>query len=174
MNLLANPWLLLGVALFYFGSVGGSFFYGQHVGANGCKVKWMTREAKIQSDMSSAMTEAQKRVLEAERKSTEDIAAVSATYQQKLEGVRREKTIAVDAARRSGLFVDTVGAAHCADTTPAISTGPGGRDGATRSELSETAIDFFISEATRADEITEQLTACQNVLIAERKNETRN
>ena len=52
-------------------------------------------------------------------------------------------------------------------STPAATSCRG--DGASGSELPRSAAEFLVSEATRANEVAEQLQACQAILRADRK-----
>ena len=57
-------------------------------------------------------------------------------------------------------------------TRPAVSSsGPAsaGSDGGTQGGLSDNDAEFFVREASRADEVVRQLTACQAVIRSDRK-----
>lgn len=56
-----------------------------------------------------------------------------------------------------------------ADSTSAAGPGPGSSDGAKTSELPDTTAGDLYAEAARADEVTEQLTACQQVIVEDRR-----
>jgi hypothetical protein len=57
----------------------------------------------------------------------------------------------------------------CSSGTAQAAAPSGGSDGNSGGKLSEQLTTFLISEASRADQIVSQLSACQQVLIDERK-----
>ena len=88
------------------------------------------------------------------------------------EKARHDSTVA---ALRSGALRLRIPVA-CPDGAGGSGTaapGPGtvGRDGETRAELSVQASEFLVGLASEADEVVHQLTACQAVVIADRKQQ---
>lgn len=165
---LGNPWVILGAVLALVAALAGAYFYGVGVGKDKVEAKWQKREAVINAATAEKIRLADARVLEAERKSAENVAAVSQDYQAKLQEKDDEKTRAIANARASGLYVTTKRPKACGDPLPEAGPAPGGRYGETRTELSDALAEHFIAEANRADKIVEQLTACQALAIANR------
>ena len=107
--------------------------------------------------------EARDRADAAEVALAQSLNEVSTQYQKKLKEKDREKADAVARAKSNGLWVN----ATCEDSgnkVPDITTPTGGRNGETRSRLSERTGEDLISLATRANKVVEQLTACQKAL----------
>lgn len=163
-----NPWVILAAVVALGAALTGSFFYGISVGEAKNQTKWQRREIEINAAAAKKVAAANARVLATERKSAESVAAISQAYQDKLQEKDREKDRAIASARANGLFVTTK-RPRCGNTVPATGPGTGGRDGETRSELSDEASEFFIAEAVRADKIVEQLKAAQEIIVADRK-----
>lgn len=164
-----NPWVILGVFAVIVGAFTWTYFYGVGVGEDKVEAKWQAREAKINAATAEKISLADARVRAAERKSADAVAAVSQTYQEKLQEKDREKDRAIAGARANGLFIATKRPATCGNTVPAVGAAPGGRDGETVAELSDPLAEYFISEAVRADKIVEQLAACQAIVMADRQ-----
>lgn len=162
-----NPWVILAAVVALGGALWGAYIYGTSVGKAKSDVAWQKRELAINAESTTKLNAANARVLAAERKSAGDLAAISSAYQQKLLEKDHEKDRAIASARANGLFVNTK-RPSCRDTVPEVGTSTGGRDGDTRSELSEEASAYFIAEAVRADKIVEQLQACQAIVAADR------
>jgi prophage endopeptidase len=162
-----NPWVILGGVVIVVSLTAGAYFYGNHVGSVTTTVAWQAREAKAASRSAEVLQAAQDRAIAAERDNAKKLAEASASYQEKLKEKDREKAAAVASTRR--LFVGTVGPQGCGNPLPSTGAGAPGRDGETRSELSKPAAEFLIGEASRADKIVEQLTACQAIVAEDRK-----
>lgn len=163
-----NPWVILGAVVALGAALTGSFFYGTSVGEAKTDVKWQRRELDINAESEKTLAKANARALAAEQKSAGDMAAISKAYQEKLLEKDHEKDRAIASARASGLFIRTK-RANCGNAVPAAGAASSGRDGETRSELSDEASEYFIAEANRADKIVDQLTACQSIVKADRQ-----
>jgi hypothetical protein len=93
---------------------------------------------------------------------------VEKVYVDKVRTVEVERRQLVDVARTDGLFID----AACPDNSnpvPSAAASPGGDHGGTKARLSGEAAEALIAIAADADEITHQLTACQEILRNERE-----
>lgn len=168
--MIPNPWVILGALAAAVAAVLGAYFYGANVGADKVNVKWQARELQINAASAVAIQAAETKARTAERKSATDLAGVSTAYQQKLRDVGNEKDRIIAGLRANGgLFVDTVRPAPCGSTLSETGTAPAGRDGGSRAELSDAASAFFISEASRADGVAEQLSACQAIIRKDRE-----
>jgi hypothetical protein len=100
-----------------------------------------------------------------------DLAAVSAHYQGRLTDAEAKTTLALNAIRSGSVRLRDPGAKPetCRGSGSGITAPAGRRDGSTTGELSRLASEFLYSEAARADRHTEQLSACQAALLADRK-----
>lgn len=165
----ANPWVILAGFVALAGALIGSYLYGSSVGKAKSEVRWQKRELAINAESEKKIASATARVLAAERKSADDAADISKAFQEKLQEKDSEKDRAIASARASGLHVPTK-RSSCGNAVPKAGPGPSGRDGETRAELSDEIAEYFIAEATRADKIVEQLTACQALATANRNN----
>lgn len=143
--------------------------------------EYALRDIRAQGEATKAIQAAQNRARVAEQRSAQDVAAVSAQYEENKAHVaaHTRKTIADLHTGVLSLRVqlDTRGAVP-GDRSPAAQAGPGASkcDGAAGSGLSQPVTatlsaadsEFLIGEASRADEVVAQLTACQAVVRADR------
>lgn len=139
-----------------------------HISAKYHETAWQEREAAINAEAATKIAAADKRVRDAERAMAVNLVAVDTVYQTKLQEKDHALDVARTAAHVGGLWVNAACppvAGNAAATAPAAA---GLGDGQTRVRLSEQAADFLIGEASRADRIVEQLTACQQVITADR------
>ena len=166
---LLNPWVMLAAVLALLAAVGGSFVFGHKVGSDAVTVKWQKQAADVQRAQADALAAAHAGVITAERRAAEQLAAASARYQVALKEKEDEKQLAVARAAARGLWVDTVDTCGGEAGNSEAPAPAGGRDGSARSRLSEEAAGFLIGEASRADQVVEQLKACQGVVLEDRK-----
>ena len=181
------PWAkLLGAVLLVAAVVAAIYAYGQQqfgLGEKAERTAWLGREntALTKANTRIKELEDQARIKELEdqarareREHAQDMAAASAKYQEDLKHEKAAKDRAV-ADLRSGALRLRIPVA-CPDGAGGSGTaapGPGtvGRDGETRAELSVQASEFLVGLASEADEVVHQLTACQAVVIADRKQQ---
>lgn len=163
-----NPWVLLGGLAAAITLILGSYFYGVNAGVNKTEAVWQKREAIISAASAKTLSDAYAKVSALERKIADIQAQASATLQQKLKEKDNAKTIAVAAARTTGLWIGTRSPKDCGDPTSKATPATSGHNDSTAARLSDTAAEFLISEATRADKVVEQLTACQAIVTADR------
>ena len=168
-----NPWIIVGflVALIAVGA--GGYMKGETDGRTAEHNQWETREASINADAAVKIKAADDKVIETERAGVKNVAAIDAKYQGKIQEKDNALTVALNAVKSGAVRLSGHGAT-CAtvagNATGAVGTSPSGGDGAAPSRLlNESDWVFLQSEAGRADKIVEQLTACQGVVIADRK-----
>lgn len=140
-----------------------------HVSAVYTESGWQAREAKINADAAKLIEAAGTRVRDAERTAAVNLAAVDAYYQTKLQGKDDALIFARRVAATRGMFVNATCPAPGGNATGAIAAGPGVDNGTARVRLSNEDADFLITEAARADKVTDQLTACQAVVRTDRE-----
>lgn len=158
-----NPWLIVGL-LVAFGLVGlGAYAEGYGYGKD-------SQKAVQQKAIDQAVKE--KDIAEAKTLRAEQAGAVAianaANYQERLENVTQQRDTAL-ASVRSGQRLRVDLAAPCSGTVPETAASTIGRDGQARGELSSAASERLVEFAADADRNTEQLEACQAIVIEDRK-----
>ena len=166
---------LLAVAVLVAIVVGAIYAYGQQqfeLGEKAERAEWLERENTELVTANARIIELQAKISAREREHAADMAKASATYQENLqhEKAARDRTIA---DLRSGALRLRIALAS-RQTAPGGSSGeagatPGRCDGETRAELSREASEFLVGLASEADDVVHQLTACQVVVVADRK-----
>src|SRR3990167_153071 len=169
-NPLAMIWIAGGIAIASFAAGGTAAWIVQGWRIEANESKWQTREAKINSESAKKIQEANDRVRGIEQDIAQLLASESEGYQRKLKEKDDALNIALDSFATVGLFSHgpacppTGGNAASGITSPA-----GGHNGATgRQLLGKDDSIFLLTEASRADKIVEQLTACQGVIRTDR------
>lgn len=157
--------------------VGLLYAYGQqqfHRGEVACALPYLKRANADLAEANDFIIKLQKEARDAELAHVARLAEMDKTYQEK-QSNEKAKTDAVIAKLRSGIVklqYRTPAASSqqtSADSTSAAGPGPGSSDGAETSELPPTLAGDLYDLTARADEITEQLTACQQVIVEDRR-----
>jgi hypothetical protein len=145
-----------------------SYFYGHHAGVQVTKAEWEAEKAAAAIEAGKVLAAEQAKVTEYEHLLANTQNRVEKVYVDKIREVQVERNSLSATARTDGLFID----AACPDNSnpvPSAAASPGGDHGGTKARLSGEAAEALIAIAADADEITHQLTACQEILRNERE-----
>jgi prophage endopeptidase len=159
-----NPYVIVGALVL----VICSYFYGHHTGVAVTKADWEAEKAVAAAEAAKILKAEQDKVREFEHLLANTQTKVEKVYVDKVRTVEVERKQFVDLARTDGLFID----AACPDNSnpvPSAAPSPGGDNGRTKARLSGETAEALIAIAADADEITHQLTACQEILRNERE-----
>lgn len=135
---------------------------------------WLARENTALTTANTRIKTLEEKARATEHQHGQDMAAASAQYQKDLthEKATRDRVIADLRSGALRLRVPVTCAISTAgDSTAAAGASAAGRDGETRAELSGAAAEFLVGLASEADEVVHQLTACQAVVTADRKQQ---
>jgi hypothetical protein len=159
-----SPWVIVGALALII----SSYFYGHHTGVQVTKAEWEAEKATAAIEAGRVLDKANKEVRELEHLLANTQNRVEKVYVDKVREVQVERNSLSSAARNDGLFID----ASCPDNSNAVSSpapSPGSDHGGKKARLSGEAAEALIAIAADADEITHQLTACQEILRNERE-----
>lgn len=159
-----NPYIIVGALAL----VICSYFYGHHTGVQVTKADWEAEKATAAIEADKALDKANKEVRELEHLLANTQNKVEKVYVDKVRTVEVVRDKLIDTARTDGLFID----AACPDNSnpvPSAAPSPGSDNGRTKARLSGETAEALIAIAADADEITHQLTACQEILRNERE-----
>jgi hypothetical protein len=159
-----NPYVIIGALVFAI----CSYFYGHHTGVQVTKAEWEAEKAVAAAEAAKILKAEQDKVREFEHLLANTQNKVEKVYVDKVRTVEVEKKLFIDTARTDGLFID----AACPDNSnavPSATPSPSSDHGGTKARLSGEAAEALIAIAADADEITHQLTACQEILRNERE-----
>lgn len=157
--------------------IGAFYAYGQQqfgLGEKAERTAWLDRDNAALNKANDRIKELEDNYRAKEREHAQDMATASAKYQEDLKHEKAAKDRAVADLRSGALRLRipvTCPEGAGGSTTAAPGTSTTGRDGETRAELSVQASEFFVGLTSEADEVVLQLTACQAVVIADRKQQ---
>lgn len=162
-----NPYLILGVLV----AVIASFFAGQHNGTRLEKARWLERENVEIVAANKKIQELETAARAAETQHATAVATIATTLEGERNAARAETERLRAAARAGTVRLRDPGARQDACPSGAAETGPapGKRDGPATAELSGAAADFLLGLTGEADEVVRQLTACQALVLEDRK-----
>ena len=162
--------LLVG-ALVFIGALTGAYFYGHSNGVDSERVAWQAKEIKATQEADKALADAQDKVNSLQAQYANNLAVISGNYQQELKNVSATKDRTIAALRAGAIRLRDPGIHYTLSPNPlSSSTAPAsGCNGQATSQLSDSASEFLVSEASRADQIAIQLQACQAVIIKDRE-----
>ena len=159
-----NPWMIVGALVLII----GSYFYGHHTGVEVTKADWEAEKATAAVEAANTLAKANQEVRELEHLLANTQTKVEKVYVDKIREVQVERNSLSATARDVGLFID----AACPDNSnamPSATSSVSSDNGTTKARLSGATADALISIAADADEIVNQLTACQEILRNERE-----
>ena len=159
-----NPYVIVGALAL----VICSYFYGHHTGVAVTKADWDAEKAVAAVEVAKILKAEQDKEREFEHLLANTQTKVEKVYVDKVRTVEVERKQFVDLARTDGLFID----AACPDNSnpvPSAAASPSSDNGGKKARLSGETAEALIAIAADADEITHQLTACQEILRNERE-----
>jgi hypothetical protein len=166
------PWLVMAKYVAMLGLLVAVGLWQRHDGALSERVVWETRLAEENANAAKSIQAAEESARQKERDSETKQALISKDYQRKLADART-KYKSIDDAVSSGTFQlrDSDATAVCSNSSGSAETsaGTGGNNGSKGADLSPGLTRFLWFQATSADDIVEQLTACQAIVEADRK-----
>jgi len=156
--------------------VGLGYGYGEmryDAGVTTERAAWTARENTELAQANAQIQKLEEDARTVERQHVEDLAEISANYQQELQDANDQKDRALADLRSGALQLRDPDAAAGQGTAVCPSTataaGTGGRDGAAQGHLSAAASEFLLGLASDADQVAQQLTACQAIIASDRR-----
>jgi len=170
-----NLHLYLAGAIAVLLAIGGAGWKGYQMGGNSVRVEWQAQALTESNANAAKYKELSDKYRAAEQAGAARIAAVSKTYQSKLQGANNAKLAAESALRDGTLRLRLTEPARReagGSDTDQASPGSRGRDGSTAGELLGPADSaFLVALASEADTVALQLTACQAVIRSGRNTQ---
>lgn len=169
------PWVkLLGALLIVVAIIGAIYSYGQQqfgLGETSEKSIWLKRENIELVDANAKIKTLEEKYRTRERKHAEQLAEVSARYQEDLKHAKDEKERVITGLRIGDIRLRIPVARTFApggNSAAATLACTAGRDGQARCELSSAAAEFLVGFASECDETARQLGAAQAVIVQDR------
>ena len=165
-----NPYRILSIIFILLLSHGATAYWQHTTGKTSERVKWQGKQIEELAQANQMIADLNNRFRAQEQKWNNELNVLTTQYLKEKQNAQR-KTDALIADARAGFLVlwdahaMQAGVCGSGETT----TTPTGSDDREGSQLSGEFTGFLISEAGRADQIVHQLTACQGVILADRK-----
>lgn len=169
--MMPNPWIILALTLAWFSSLAAVGHWQHGAGEVAERVIWQGKQTKELVATNSEITRLQKSVTDNKKISDASAFEISKHYQVELENVSTEKAKFIAGVRNGSIVLRQPRSVPSAPTEGAAresGTSSSGCDETSGSELQEETSEFLYTEASRADEIVEQLQACQDLLVSDR------
>lgn len=151
--------------------VAGAGYKGYELGEDHVRAEYAARDIQQANENSAFAQKIQEGRRAKEQAWASALSTVSTDYQKRLTDAEGKTTIALNAIRGGGLRLRDPFAKSeaCGSSGGQTASTASGRDGAKAGELSGPTSEFLVSLAAEADRNTLQLTACQKALISDRK-----
>lgn len=164
-----NPRIMLAVVAVWLLSLAAMGYWQNRAGHTAERADWQKRETSELATANRKIVQLNDEARAREREHAESISNIDTGYQRRIQNEQRKTDLLV-ADLLAGILVlhDPAGQGAGASETGPAPTGPGERDGEAGCQLSTTAARFLLEEAGRADQIVDQLTACQAVIVSDR------
>lgn len=161
----------LAIALVLLVALIGAYIKGRNDGGKIVTAEYAKRDLKAATDYAQKEREITEKYRAQESSWQQQFVAASRSYQKGLANAETAKLAALAAVDAGTLRLrDPSGNREtCGDNASKTTAGSSGNNGGSGGELSPKLTQFLIGEATRADEIVSQLSACQQILVLERQ-----
>lgn len=173
------PYRILAIVSLWLASLVAVGWWQRGDGATTTQAKWQARELAQQARATNAIRAMQDAARLAEQKSAAALAAVATDYERKLTDANKQRSADLAAVRTGALRLRDPGspvsacAGSAAKTGTATGIGNGGPPGKLQEAdvglLSGQASEFLIDFAADADQVADQLAACQRVVMKDRE-----
>jgi prophage endopeptidase len=150
--------------------VGGALFGAYAHGYSTAAEHWKLIVAQINDANRAEVIALQQKAQEIEQAHAQQIATIDQQHQEAIQNEKAKLDAAIAAYNAGALRLRDKFTCHAASkpNVPDTSTGTGSGDAASEGGLQREDVQFLISEASRADQVADQLKACQAVIAADR------
>jgi hypothetical protein len=166
-----NPYLILAAVLVWLASSAGVGYWQNQAGHAAERGKWQARENEQLTTANAKIMELQEAARAEERAKAQAVAAISEKYEKEKIDAAAQKARDIAAARAGALSL-RIPAPSCPGAgggeTGAAPAAAGERDGRAPGELPREVTANLLALADDADEVVQQLSACQAVVRADR------
>lgn len=166
-----NPWMLLGIAILWGLSVVGASTKWASLKVAEVRAEYLERDNQALATANAAIKRLQEEARATEAKRVADMNVIAANYAKGYQDAEARRRADV-AAARDGALVLRIPASACGsgggEAGPPGAAAAGGHDPAAV-ELPRAVAADLLSLANDADQVADQLTACQAIILADRK-----
>jgi len=166
-----NPWLLLAIAILWGLSIAASATKWAKLKVAEVRAEYLVRDNNALIEANAAIERLQEEARATEAKRVADMNVIASNYAKGYQNAETRRRADVAAARDGALVLRIPAAALCpggSETGPPRPAAAGG-DGAATVELPRAVAADLLALANDADQVADQLRACQAVVISDRK-----
>ena len=167
-----NPWIILAIVL----AIAGAGWAGHHKGYQSgvaiTQASYEKRDNEVLTKANATIQKLQSDARDTERMHAESDARTSQTYQTELANVKTQSDRKIAAIRAGTLVLRDPGATFnqpSSSSASPSSAAASGCHGASSGEFSREVSEFLVQFAAEADQNTQQLTACQSLILKDRE-----
>lgn len=182
MNLIPLPYRILAAAAIWLASLLAVGIWQRHDVAAAINGKWAKHERAQQVQAARQIKTLEERARASEQKHAADLAQVAADYERKIQDANKQRAVDLAAVRAGTLRLRDPNASAmrtCPGASTKTAAAPSLSDGSKASQLQATdagllssqTSSFLIDFAADADQVAEQLSACQQVILEDRKGQ---
>ena len=169
--MIPNPWLILGVVVAVVLAVTGAYFYGVNNGEKSERVKWQEREIAALEESNKKIKELTEAYRKKEQENVDKTNRIAAKLEAANKSIRERAAKDAADARSGALGLRfTVADARAVGNCPA-EAGPSspGSTNPKAVELPREITGSLFRIVNEADEVADQLRACQEIIVSDRQ-----
>lgn len=167
-----NPWVALSLVLAWIASVVGVGYWQHEDGVTVTEAAYSKRDNETLRKANIKIVELEQAARDDEQRHAADVNQIAGAYEKELQNVKTTKDATI-AGLRAGAVVlrDPYSSAQrsAGGETRQVASRAGRCDGGASGGLSVPASEFLVGLASEADGVVEQLAACQQIVIDDRK-----
>lgn len=167
-----NPWLLLAIAILWGLSIAASATKWASLKVAEVRAEYLVRDNKALTEANAKITSLQNAARETEARRVAEMSTLATNYAKGFRDAEAQRLRDV-AAARDGSLVLRIPASACSpggsETSPPRPAS-GGSDGAATVELPRAIAADLLDLANDADQVADQLRACQSIVLSDRKD----
>jgi prophage endopeptidase len=150
-------------------ALGAAGYKGYGLGADHVRAEYADRYLAAVTEAAALTQATQEKYRAQEQAHSQAVAQIATDYQGRLTDAQAKTALALNSIRSGSVRLRDPGAKACSDPAPGTAATASRSDGDSASGLSDQLATFLVSEAARADQVVLQLSACQQVVISDRK-----
>ncbi len=169
--MMPNPWIILAIVLAWGGSLVGVGVWQRHDGALADNDAWQIKANKEQIAATAKIKSLEDAARHKEQTDQAAFVAISTNYEGQLQNANKQHEADLNALHAGTLVLrdhGTTGLRPIGCSSPETAGSTSGRDDSQGRQLSLEADEFLFGFADEADNLANQLTACQAIVTRDR------
>lgn len=167
-----NPWVMIAIGLAWAFSLAGVGFWQNDAGHTEERAAWVERENTELRTANSKITELNDKARAEEVAHANRMSGISTQYQKDLKNAQAQREKDIAAARLGSISLRFTPRSENPGRSPGgeTSASASGCDGGATSELPREIVADLFALADDADQVAQQLNACQQIIKSDRNN----